>query len=217
MAIDITWLGHSCFSIKGKGATLITDPYDDSIGYTAGSPKAGIVTSSHPHPGHGSISGVSGEPKMIQGPGEYEVSGVFITGVATFHDSEGGKERGKNTAYLIEMDDIRLCHLGDLGHTLSAAQVEEIGAVDVLMVPVGGVSTIDAGAAAEVVRLLQPGIVVPMHYKTEALRFELEPVERFLKEMGVKAGAEPQPKLSVTKTGLPEETQVVVLSYSAAG
>jgi L-ascorbate metabolism protein UlaG (beta-lactamase superfamily) len=217
MAIDITWLGHSCFNIKGKGAILITDPYDDSIGYTPGSPKAGIVTSSHSHPGHGFISGVAGEPKVIHGPGEYEVSGVFITGIATFHDAEGGKERGKNTAYLIEMEDVRLCHLGDLGHTLSTAQVEEIGAVDVLMVPVGGVSTIDAGAAAEVVRLLQPGIVIPMHYKTEALRFELEPVERFLKEMGVKADAEPQPKLSVTRSGLPEETQVVVLNYSAAG
>ena len=211
MAIDITWRGHSCFSIKGKGATLITDPYDDSIGYTLGSPKANIVTSSHAHPGHGFISGVSGEPKAIHGPGEYEVSRVFITGIATFHDAEEGRERGKNTVYLIEMEDIRLCHLGDLGHPLSSGQVEEIGAVDVLMVPVGGFSTIDAAAAAEVVRQLQPGIVIPMHYKTTALRMELEPLDRFLKEMGVKAGAEPQPKLSVTRSGLPEETQVAVL------
>jgi L-ascorbate metabolism protein UlaG (beta-lactamase superfamily) len=215
--IDITWLGHSCFSIKGKKVTLITDPYDDSIGYSLGSPKAGIVTSSHLHPGHGFISGVGGEPRTIHGPGEYEVSGVFVTGILTFHDAEEGKERGKNTVYLIEMEDVRLCHLGDLGHPLSTSQVEEIGEVDVLMVPVGGVSTIDAGAAAEVVRLLQPGIVIPMHYKTEALRFELDAVDRFLKEMGIKAGQEAQPKLSVTRIGLPEETQVVVLDCGAAG
>jgi L-ascorbate metabolism protein UlaG (beta-lactamase superfamily) len=217
MEIDITWLGHSCFSIKGKSATLITDPYDDSIGYSLGSPKANIVTSSHSHPGHGFISGVEGGPKAIQGPGEYEVSGVFITGIPTFHDAEEGKERGKNTVYLIEMEDVRLCHLGDLGHPLSTGQVEEIGEVHVLMVPVGGVSTMDAGAAAEVVRLLQPGIVIPMHYKTEALRFELGPVDRFLKEMGMKAGVEAQPKVSVTRATLPEETQVVVLDYGAAG
>ncbi len=217
MAIDITWLGHSCFSIKGKRVTMVTDPYDDSIGYPLGSIKASIVTSSHPHPGHGFMSGVGGEPKAIHGPGEYEVAGVFITGIPTFHDADEGKERGKNTVYLIEMEDLRLCHLGDLGHPLSTAQVEEIGEVDVLMVPVGGVSTIDAGAAAEVVRLLQPGIVIPMHYKTEALRFELDAVDRFLKEMGVKSGMEAQPKLSVTRTGLPEETQVVVLDCAATG
>ena len=217
MAIEITWLGHSCFSIKGKGATLVTDPYEDSIGYTLGSLRANIVTSSHAHPGHGCISGVSGEPKAIYGPGEYEVSRVFITGIATFHDAEGGRERGRNTAYLIEMEDLRLCHLGDLGHTLSAAQAEEIAEVHVLMVPVGGVSTIDAVAAAEVVRQLQPGIVIPMHYKTESLSFELEPVERFLKEMGVKTGVEPQQKLSVTRASLPEETQVVVMSCGTAG
>ena len=211
--IDITWLGHSCFRIKGKGATLLTDPYNESIGYSLGNPEANIVTSSHPHPGHGFTSGVGGEPKIVRGPGEYEISGVSITGIATFHDAEKGQERGRNTVYLIEMEDMKLCHLGDLGHPLSTEQVAEIGSVELLMVPVGGFSTIDAVTAAETVRLLQPGVVIPMHFQTEAVRFQLAPAERFLREMGIKAGFEAQPRLSITKAGLSEETQVVVLDY----
>ncbi len=211
--MDITWLGHSCFRIKGKGATLLTDPYGESIGYSLGSPEANIVTSSHPHPGHGFTSGVGGEPKIVRGPGEYEISGVSITGIATFHDAEKGQERGKNTVYLIEMEDMKLCHLGDLGHSLSTEQVAEIGSVDLLMVPVGGFSTIDAVTAAETVRLLQPSVVIPIHFQTEVVRFQLAPAERFLREMGIKAGFEAEPRLSITKAGLSEETQVVVLDY----
>jgi len=211
--IEITWLGHSCFRIKGKDATLLTDPYDDSIGYSLGKPRADIVTSSHAHPGHGFTSGVGGEPRVVHGPGEYEISGVFITGIGTFHDAEKGRERGRNTIYLIEMDDVMLCHLGDLGHPLSTEQVAEVSRVEVLLVPVGGFSTIDAATAAETVRLLQPRIVIPMHFQTEALRFQLAPVDGFLREMGVKAGLSAQPRLSITRAGLPEETQVVVLDY----
>jgi L-ascorbate metabolism protein UlaG (beta-lactamase superfamily) len=211
--IEITWLGHSCFKIKGKEATVLTDPYDESIGYALGEPKANIVTSSHPHPGHGFISGVGGQPRIVRGPGEYEIAGIFITGIATFHDSTKGSERGKNTVYLIEMDDMRLCHLGDLGCPLTAEQAEEIDSVDVLLVPVGGLSTIDAATAVETVRLLQPRIVIPMHFQTEVLRIQLAPVDRFLREMGIKAGLSAQPKLSINKTGLSEETQVVLLDY----
>ena len=211
--IEIAWLGHSCFRIKGKEATIVTDPYDQSIGYSLGKPKANIVTSSHPHPGHGFTSGVGGAPKIVHGPGEYEIAGVFVTGISTFHDADKGRKRGKNTIYLIEMEEVTLCHLGDLGHAPSSAQVEEISGVEVLMVPVGGVSTIDAVTAAETVRLLQPRIVIPMHFKTEALRFELEPLDRFLKEMGIKAGLSAQPRLSITKASLPDETHVVVLDY----
>ena len=210
--MEITWLGHSCFRIKGKEVTLITDPYDDSIGYSLGKPKANIVTSSHPHPGHSFVAGVGGEPRFVHGPGEYEIAGVFINGISTFHDSEKGKSSGKNTVYLIEMDEVTVCHLGDLGHALSSEEAEEISGVDVLMVPVGGLSTIDAATAAEMVRLLQPRIVIPMHFQTEAVNFKLEPVDTFLKEMGLK-GASPQPRLSITKTSLSEEMQVVVLDY----
>ena len=214
--MEITWLGHSCFRIRGKEATLLTDPYDGSIGYSLGKPKANIVTSSHSHPGHGFTSGVGGAPRIVHGPGEYEVSGVFITGIGTFHDAEKGRERGGNTIYLIEMEDMTLCHLGDLGHPLSSEQVEETSGVEVLLVPVGGLSTIDASQAAETVRLLQPRIVNPMHFQTAALRFQLEPVDKFLREMGLKADVPAQPKLSITKAGLPDETQVVVLDYRSA-
>ena len=206
-------MGHSCFRIKGKEATIVTDPYDDSIGYPQRKPKANIVTSSHPHPGHSFTSGVGGEPRIVHGPGEYEISGVFITGFSTFHDADKGRKRGKNTVYLIEIEEVTLCHLGDLGHILSSEQVEEMSGVEVLLVPVGGVSTIDGAAAAETVRLLQPRIVIPMHFKTEVLRFELDPLDRFLKEMGIKAGLSAEPRLSITKASLPEETQVVVLDY----
>lgn len=214
--MEIAWLGHSCFRIKGKEATLITDPYDGSIGYSLGKPKANIVTSSHPHPGHGFTSAVGGAPRIVHGPGEYEIAGVFVTGIGAFHDAEEGKNRGRNTIYLVETEDVMLCHLGDLGHPLSSEQVEEMSRVEVLLVPVGGVSTIDAATAAETVRLLQPRIVIPMHFQTDALRFQLEPVDRFLREMGIKAGLPAQPRLSITKASLPDETQVVVLDYRSA-
>ena len=135
-----------------------------------GKPTARIVTVSHQHPGHSYVQGIGGEPKLVTGPGEYEISGVLIIGIATFHDGEGGKKRGKNTVYLMEVDEVSVCHLGDLGHVLTAEQVEEIDNVDVLLLPVGGVSTIDAPMAAEVVRQLEPKVVVPMHYKTQALK-----------------------------------------------
>jgi L-ascorbate metabolism protein UlaG (beta-lactamase superfamily) len=149
---------------------------------------------------------------VVAGPGEYEIGGVLVIGVATFHDGEQGKKRGKNTVYVMEMDEISVCHLGDLGHTLSAEQVEEIGNVDVLLLPVGGVSTINAVMAAEVVRQLEPKVVVPMHYKTPELSRELEPAEKFFKEIGV-THLDPQPKLSITKSSLPVSTQVFLLGY----
>jgi L-ascorbate metabolism protein UlaG (beta-lactamase superfamily) len=211
--VEITWLGHSCFKIGGSRATIITDPYSPDLGYRLGKPSARIITVSHSHQGHSYVEGVGGDPKPVTGPGEYEISGVLIIGMATFHDNERGDRRGKNTVYLIQVDEVAICHLGDLGHVLTADQVEELGSVDILLVPVGGVSTIDAPAAAEVVRQLEPKVVVPMHYKTEALERELEPVDRFLREMGVKQ-ASPGPKISFSKANLPVSTQVSLLDYS---
>ena len=210
--MDISWLGHSCFRIRGKQATVITDPYSPTLGYSLGKPTARIVTVSHQHPGHSYTQGIGGEPRPVTGPGEYEISGVLIIGINTFHDAEGGIKRGKNTVYLIEVDEIAICHLGDLGHVLTAEQVEEMDNVDVLLLPVGGVSTINAPMAAEVVRQLEPKVVIPMHYKTKALKWELEPVDRFLKEIGVKQVSS-QPKLSFTKPSLPDNTQVFLLDY----
>jgi L-ascorbate metabolism protein UlaG (beta-lactamase superfamily) len=210
--MEISWLGHSCFRIKGSHATIITDPYPPTLGYSLGKPTARIVTVSHQHPGHSYVQGVGGEPRLVTGPGEYEISGVLIIGIATFHDGEKGKKRGKNTVYLMQVDEVSVCHLGDLGHVLTAEQVEELGDVDVLLLPVGGVSTINASMAAEVVRQIEPKVVIPMHYKTEALSWELEPVERFLKEIGVEQVAS-QPKLSFTRSSLPAATQVFLLDY----
>ena len=210
--MDISWLGHSCFRIKGSHAIVITDPYSPSLGYSLGKPIARIVTVSHQHSGHSYAQGISGEPRLVIRPGEYEISGVLIIGIATFHDADRGGKRGKNTVYLMEVDEVSVCHLGDLGHVLAAEQVEELGNVDVLLLPVGGVSTINAPMAAEVVRQLEPKIVIPMHYKTEALSRELEPVERFLKEIGVKE-ANLQPKLSISRSSLPDSMQVFLLNY----
>ncbi len=210
--MDISWLGHSCFRIRGSHATVITDPYPPNLGYSLGKPIARIVTVSHQHPGHSYTQGIGGEPRLVTGPGEYEISGVLIIGIATFHDGEKGRKRGSNTAYLMEVDEVSVCHLGDLGHVLTTEQVEELGNVDVLLLPVGGVSTINAPMATEVVRQLEPKVVVPMHYKTEALNRELEPVGRFLKEMGVKE-VNSQPKLSFTKPSLPATMQVFLLDY----
>ena len=210
--MEISWLGHSCFRIKGTQATVVTDPYSPDLGYSLGKPTARIVTVSHQHPGHAYVEGIGGEPRRVTGPGEYEISGVLIIGLSTFHDGEKGSQRGKNTVYLIEVDEVAVCHLGDLGHVLTIEQVEELDNVDVLLLPVGGVSTINATMAAEVVRQLEPKVVVPMHYQTEALKRNLEPVDRFLKEMGVKEISS-RPKLSLTKANLPLGTNVFLLDY----
>ena len=210
--MEISWLGHSCFRIKGRQTTIITDPYAPDLGYSLGKPTADIVTVSHQHPGHSYVKGVSGGPKLITGPGEYEIRGVLVIGVATFHDAEKGRKRGINTVYLMEVDEVSVCHLGDLGHVLTASQTEAMDNVDVLLLPVGGMSTINAPMAAEVVRQLEPKVVIPMHYKTPAIKRELESVEKFFKEMGVKQ-LEPQPKLSLTRSSLPASTQVFLLDY----
>ena len=210
--MEITWLGHSCFKLKGKQATVITDPFSPATGYTLGKVTADIVTVSHPHPGHSYVQGVADEPRVLKSPGEYESGGVLTVGVHTFHDNEKGAQRGKNTVFVIDVDDVMICHLGDLGHVLTAEQVAEINGVDVLLIPVGNVSTIDAVQAAQIVRQLEPKIVIPMHYKTEAEKKDLETADRFLKEMGVKEVIA-QPKLLVNKSSMPLTMQVVMLSY----
>ncbi len=210
--MEIRWLGHSCFIIKGKEKTVITDPCHPDLGYSLGEPEADIVTLSHLHPGHSYVEGVANNPKQIKVPGECEIGGVFITGIATFHDTEGGKTRGKNTVYSVEMDGMALCHLGDLGHPLRPEIVDELGVIDILFLPVGEVSTIPVSTAVETVKELNPHIVIPMHYKTNAVARSLEPVDKFLKEMGIRE-AEPRSKLSISESSLPSGTQVVVLNY----
>jgi L-ascorbate metabolism protein UlaG (beta-lactamase superfamily) len=212
--MEITWLGHSCFRLRGKDATVLTDPCAKSTGYNIGKPTADIVTVSHDHPAHNNVAAVAGSPRVVQGPGEFEMAGVLIMGVGTFHDAEKGEKLGKNTAFVFELDEVLVCHLGDIGHVPTPAQVEELSGVDVLLAPVGGGTTIAGAAAAEIVSMLEPKLVIPMHYKTPAAKDDLEPLDRFLKEIGAPSALdEKQPKLSVTKSTLPQETKVMVLDY----
>ncbi len=208
--MDITWLGHSCFRIKGSQAIIITDPFPPDLGYTLGKQTANIITVSHSHPSHSYVEGIGGEPRIIKGPGEYEISGVLIIGIGTYHDTQRGQVRGKNTVYVMEIDGVSVCHLGDLGHALSTEQVEEIGSVDILFLPVGGGSTINAAIATEVILQLEPKAVLPMHYKTPEIKRELDSVNVFLKEMGM-GQIEPRPKISLSKSNLPLSTQVFLL------
>jgi L-ascorbate metabolism protein UlaG (beta-lactamase superfamily) len=209
--VDITWLGLSCFRIRGSQAVIITDPFPPDSGYTLGKQTVDIVTVSHPHPSHSYVQGIAGEHRLVQRPGEYEISGVLILGITTYHDAVKGQSRGKNTVFLMEVDGVAICHLGDIGHVPNDEQIETIGNVDILLLPVGAVSTINASMAAEVIRKLEPKVVIPMHYQTPATKRDLEPVDNFLKEMGL-AQVEPKPKLTITKNTLPITTQVIVLT-----
>jgi len=210
--MEITWLGHSCFLISGKEKTIVTDPCHPDLGYRLGELEADIVTLSHFHPGHSYIEGIVNDPRQVKSPGEYEIGGTFITGVASFHDNKKGDLRGKNTIYIIETDDITLCHLGDLGHPLGPHSIEEIGDVDILFLPVGEVSTMPVDTAVEIVRQLEPPIVIPMHYKTETFTGDLSPVDKFLDKMRIRE-LEARPKLSITSSSLPGSTQTIVLNH----
>lgn len=197
--MEITYLGHSSFKIKGKSATVITDPFDPvMVGLKFPPQEADIVTISHDHNDHNYLSVVQNPKKVITGPGEYEVSGVSILGISSFHDDKKGEERGKNTVYVIEIDQFRIAHLGDLGHNLTEGQLGELGEIDILMIPVGGVFTIDAQTAAELAKKIDPIAILPMHYADPALGESfagLAPVDDFIKNLGMQA--ENLPKLVV--------------------
>lgn len=210
--MDIVWNGHACFRLRGRETTVVTDPYDRSTGFPPLKLTADVVTVSHTHPHHSHLDAVqpaSGRVRTVDGPGEYEMAGSLIEGVATYLDKQRGKERGKNTAFLIHLDDISVCHLGALAHTLSSSQIEILKDADVLLVPVGGGTALDATSAAEVVNQLEPRIVIPMYYGTPTE--PLESVDRFCKELAV-TDLTVQPRLQVTKSSLPEETRVVLLA-----
>ncbi len=205
--MEITLLGHNCFRLRGKEVTLVTDPFVPPEGSLRTS--ADIITQSHNGERVSGAAAVEGTPRAVTGPGEYEIKGVLINGVATFHDADGGKTRGRNTVYLIELDDLRVCHLGDLGHVLSSDQVAEIGTVDVLFVPAGGPTVISTAQVTEVISQLEPSVVVPMGWSVPA-GGSSETLEKFCHEMGLKE-YEPVAKINVSKSSLPAETQVVVL------
>jgi L-ascorbate metabolism protein UlaG (beta-lactamase superfamily) len=216
--MDITYYGHSTFKLKGKTGTVITDPYSDAIGLALPSLSADIVTLSHDHADHNAKSKVSGtarreKPFIVSYPGEYEVEGISVFGVNTFHDDEKGAQRGINTVFSIFIDEITVCHLGDLGHELTSEQLSAIGDIDVLLCPVGGFYTIDAKMAVKTIHQLEPSYVIPMHYKSdkhdEKMFADVGTLDNFLKEYGV--SPTPVAKLSVEKSRMPEETELVVL------
>ena len=211
--MEITWYGHACFRIRDRGRSVVTDPYPPELGRQLPRLTTSIVTVSHDHPDHSHAKGLRGSPYVISGPGEYEVGGVFVFGIPTFHDDRKGKEHGKNTAYLIEFNDMKVCHLGDLGHVLAQEQVEQFDDVDILLVPVGGRATLAGGKAAEVVGILEPSIVIPMHYRVSGLNAKVETASRFLREMGVE-DPETLDMLKISKSQLPAQTRVVLLKPS---
>ncbi|MBI2011765.1 MBL fold metallo-hydrolase [Candidatus Daviesbacteria bacterium] len=213
--MDIYWYGQACFKLKGKQASVIIDPFDlEFTGLKL--PKdmeANIAIKTHDHLDHSNLGAVTGDPIKIAGPGEYEISAVTVNGVSVFHDKSKGSERGLNTVYNIEIDGLNVVHLGDLGHVLEEEQVAQIGLTDILLIPVGSIYTISAEEATQVVSQLEPKIIIPMHYWIDGLKFPLDKVELFLKQMG-KEGIEPISKFSITKEKLPDEPQVVVLNKS---
>lgn len=212
--MDITFLGHSSFRLKGKTASLVTDPFDSKVvGFSFPKVSADIVTISHNHDDHNKAELVKDVKKVISGPGEYEINGISIIGIATFHDDKKGAKRGKNTIYVIEIDGQRIVHLGDLGHKLSEKFIEKIGSVDVLIIPVGGEYTIDATQATELVRAIEPRITIPMHFKVPKLNPEtfskISSVELFLTQIGLPV--EKTNKLNVSTGSIEEEQKVVLL------
>ena len=216
MPVEITWLGHSCFRLRDRSATVVTDPYGKDIGLILPRVRADIVTISHDADDHNYVKGVKGDFRVLAGPGEYEVSSVFVTGL----ELRGSKKKEvavgpRNTVFLFEFDDLTVCHLGDLNIVPTQAQVEEaLGAVDVLLIPVGGEESLNASQASEVVSLLEPHIVIPMHYHVPEVSMNLDPVGKFLKEMGLDKVA-PQESLKVSRSGLPDETQIVLLELKS--
>jgi L-ascorbate metabolism protein UlaG (beta-lactamase superfamily) len=218
--MDINWYGLACFRIREGGVTIICDPFDKSVGLLLPKVRADIVTISHDRPGHNAADRITGDSKVLSGPGEYELKNTFITGLTTYHrkPKQGAPER--NIAFFFEFGDLTVGHLGDLGEPPTQAEIEQlnIGEVDVLMVPVGGGDVLDPTRAVEVVGMLEPKIVIPMHYRHEGLGGELanmlEPIEKFLKELGVSA-PDPQDSLRISKSSLPEETQVMLLNLTS--
>jgi len=218
--MEITWYGHSCFRLTERNyATVVTDPFDSkAVGYDSLKLKSDIVTVSHDAPGHSNTDAVKGVSYTIDGPGEFEIGGVFITGVQS--DSGSGKKKSKepsarNTIYVFDYDGITVAHLGDLKQTPTQSEIESLGTVNVVLVPVGGGNGLNAAKAAEVISLIEPNLVIPMHYSTPAAKVSLDSLNKFIKEMGL-SKAETQPSLKVTRSGLPNETHVIVLDYQSS-
>jgi len=213
----LTWLGHSCFKLQDKigadGVTVVTDPFGKQFGLKLPNCEADIVTVSHDHEDHNNVAALRGNPFVVNCAGEYDVKNVLIEGIDSFHDESQGAERGRNLIFRLEIDDISVVHLGDLGKSLDNSQLEKLAGTDILLIPVGGKYTLDAKKAVEVIAQIEPRIIVPMHYQTEDLKIEgLDGIEKFIKEFGLTPSYEE--KLKISKKDLPQEDmELVILKY----
>ncbi len=208
--MEIYWLGHGCFRLKGRDATVITDPASPSTGYKIGKLPANVVTISRDRPENNNVQAIQGEPKVLRGAGEYEIAGVLITGVRTEREPVGGKNR--NVAFVMDIDDVRICHLGDISELPHSDDAEALSSADVLLIPVGGGDVFNAQKAAEAVSMLEPKLVIPMLYQTDAATANLDPVEKFLKEMGIEAKPA-EGRINITKSNVPSSTTISLLNY----
>jgi L-ascorbate metabolism protein UlaG (beta-lactamase superfamily) len=214
--MKIKWLGHASFQITSQdGLTIITDPYapDERLKYDPINESADIVTVSHGHGDHANVSAVKGSPEVVEGAGTHQVKGIAINGVPTYHDDEEGSQRGTNVIFRLNVDGVNVCHLGDLGHPISRAQADEIGEVDVLLIPVGGFFTIDAAVATQVADLIKPRAIIPMHFRNPKCDFPITDVEPFL--AGKQNVSRPDSSEVEFQAGsLPTDTETIVLKPS---
>lgn len=208
----VYWLGHACFLLVGSdGTRVVTDPFNEQVGYPVPRTRADVVTVSHQHFDHNAVDVLTGRPRVISEPGHYRVGAVEVRGVSTYHDPVQGRQRGTNTVFVITIDGVRVCHLGDLGHELTPAQVGEIGPVEILLVPVGGTFTVGPTEARRIVEALRPAVAVPMHYRTPQVSLPLAPVEEFT---GQFPDAVRRDFLEVAVGSLPPPVQVVELQLT---
>ncbi|MFH1326059.1 MAG: MBL fold metallo-hydrolase [Candidatus Falkowbacteria bacterium] len=211
--MQIQYLGHSCFKLTGKSnddsVTLVTDPFDKEYGLKVPNTEADIVTVSHQHKDHNNIKAIKGDPYVIDTAGEYEVKNVFIQGIDSLHDDKNGKDKGGNIIYRISIEDMVVTHLGDIGHVLDNKQIELLEGTDILLIPVGGNYTIDAKKAVEVINQIEPRMIIPMHYKVPGLIIDVDPVDKFIKEIGLKPTEEE--KLKISKKDLPQEDMELII------
>lgn len=215
--MKIKWMGHSCFLMTSDtGVRILTDPFDAQVGYPVPMVGADIVTTSHSHFDHGYVQAVQGSFIQLNESGKYNHNGIIVTGVSTYHDEVEGKKRGRNIVFIFEIDGLRICHCGDLGHLPSKQQMAQIGRVDILLLPVGGTFTINGVTAYELVKLLNPAISIPMHYRTPVLSFPIEGVEKFLSEAHVNGHSEVfahRQEVELSKYSLKDFPPILVLDY----
>ena len=211
--MNISWLGHSCFKIEekinGESVFLLTDPFSSDIGFKLPILSPDIVSVSHQHHDHNNISSLRGQPFIVDRAGEFDVKGIMIEGIRSYHDDEKGAKRGENIIFRFDIDGISLAHLGDLGEMLDSKQLEKLGGLDVLFIPVGGTYTLDAKKAVEVISQIEPRIVIPMHYKVPGLKIDIDGVDKFIKELGLEARYEE--KLKLSQRDLPSDEMHLII------